>query len=95
VNPAEVEKAFTVPVAFFRENEPERHQVMVQALPYIEGPAGRREVLFPARELGLPERYATPWSGIRTTVLIYRYAGEIIWGITAAIVTDLMRRLDP
>jgi len=92
VNPGEVERVFTVPVTWFLENEPERHQVLVRAHPFVERADGDREILFPARELGLPDRYEGPWSGMRTTVLLYRCDGEIIWGITAAIVFDFVRR---
>ncbi|MBN2432455.1 MAG: CoA pyrophosphatase [Acidobacteria bacterium] len=93
INPGEVERIFTVPLTFFLEHEPERHQVLVQAHPYIEKEGGHREILFPAKALGLPDRYDSPWTGMHTTVLIYRFNSEIIWGITAAIVADLVRRL--
>ena len=48
--------------------------------------------LFPARELGLPERYWRSWQGTNHTVLVYRTDEGTIWGMTAQVVEELVAR---
>jgi len=93
-NPREVTRIFTVPLDWFREHEPEVYHVQLRAYPEVTGSDGKRKVLFPTRTLGLPERYHRPWNGGRMRVFVYRYDGEVIWGMTARIIMDLMRRVD-
>lgn len=55
-NPDEVEKVFLIPVAFFQENQPERFNVMTEVHPsYIDAVTKKKVVLFPTKELGLPD----------------------------------------
>lgn len=62
--PGEVERLFTLPVAYFLEEEPEIYSVRLEVHPYRLDPEGREEILLPSRELGLPSRYHTSW-GVR------------------------------
>ncbi len=93
-NPDEVEKAFLVPVSFFQKNNPESYDVITEVHPkYKDKATGEEVVLFPARELGLPKRYWDSWGGFKHKIFVYRTAGETIWGLTARIVVDFVRKL--
>ena len=94
-NKSEVERLFTVPVSFFLDNPPEKYNYRLTLEPWYEDDAGNRVDLFPARDLGLPERYWNSWSHQKNKFIVYRCADEVIWGITARImytVSKLMRR---
>jgi 8-oxo-dGTP pyrophosphatase MutT (NUDIX family) len=87
----EVEKVFTIPVSFFKNNEPEKFSVKVEAHPYFINESGRKIELLPVRELGLPERYANPWKNGSHRVLVYRTSVETIWGLTAEIIYEFSK----
>lgn len=59
----------------------------------VDEEAGKEVVLFPARELGLPERYAKPWGNIRHNVYVYKVEQGLIWGITARFIVDVVGKL--
>ena len=80
-SPAEVAEVFTVPLAFFRDTEPELYAY--DLLP--RGPEG-----FPYEELGISPDY--PWSRGRVEVPVWRYQGHVIWGMTGRIVRELTRK---
>jgi len=89
----EVDKIFLVPLEFFYNNEPEKYENQLQLHPYIVDENGDKIDLLPVRELGLPERYANPWKKGKHRVLVYRYENEIIWGITAELIYELVNRI--
>lgn len=89
----EVDKIFLVPLEFFLVNEPEKYENQLQLHPYIVDDNGEKIDLLPVRELGLPERYANPWKKGKHRVLVYRYGSEIIWGITAELIYELVNRI--
>lgn len=93
INRDEVEYAFTVPVSHFTSVQPERYSARLVIDPSNMDEEGREVVTFPARELGLPEMYYAPWTGRRYSILVYRVHGEVIWGITARFVHDLVKKL--
>ncbi len=86
----EVAETFTVPVEYFEETEPEIYDVKLEVKPTHEDEAGNREVLLPARELGLPERYHKPWGGKKYNIYIYRARKHVIWGITAQLIREFL-----
>ncbi len=89
----EVEYVFTVPVAYFEENKPEEYQVCHKTYPsFIDG-KGNEITTFPARELGLPERYTKPWGDRKSKIYVYKVQGEVIWGATAKIIRDFIQRV--
>ena len=95
-NAEEVEYVFSVPVSYFEKNEPEEYPVLMQVHPArIDEKTGEEIVLFPARELGLPERYSKPWGGMKHTIYVYKVRENIIWGITAKFIVDVVRKLKP
>jgi 8-oxo-dGTP pyrophosphatase MutT (NUDIX family) len=89
----EVDKIFIVPLEFFYNHEPEKYENQLQLHPYIVDENGDKIDLLPVRELGLPERYANPWKKGKHRVLVYRYENEIIWGITAELIYELVNRI--
>ena len=94
-NPDEVSRLFTIPVSYFMKNEPEFYHYRQITEPWYIDENGKRVDLFPAKELGLPERYWNPWSNGKHRFVVYRYDGEVIWGITARImytVSKLLRK---
>jgi len=93
VNQAEVDKILLIPVSFFRNMEPEVYKTRVEIQPYYYDKQGSQVVLLPSKELGLPERYLKPWGGREHAIYLYRAGEEIIWGITAELIRDVLRRL--
>lgn len=93
-NPDEVEKAFALPVSYFEKRNPEEYRVMIEVHPsYIDMKTGEKVVLLPSEELGLPERYRESWGGFKHRVFAYRTSEGTIWGITARIVRDFVKKL--
>lgn len=88
-HPGEVDRVFSAPLRFFRETEPEVHYLRHQVRPEYLDPDGRR-VRLPWRELGLPERYSRPWDLRSYPTSFYRWDGEIIWGMTADLVQEII-----
>ena len=79
-SPAEVAEAFTVPLAFFRETEPDlRHYVLAPQVPED----------FPYGPVGIPRNY--PWSRGQVEIPIWQYEGRTIWGMTARLVREITR----
>lgn len=96
LNEAEVEKVFTVPVRWFRENPPEGYKIRVLSEPHFHDEKGRQITLLPAKELGLPEKYWQAWPMRKRNIIVYKHEEEIIWGITARIVQEVLRKFpDP
>jgi 8-oxo-dGTP pyrophosphatase MutT (NUDIX family) len=93
LNPDEVEKVFTLPVSFFINNPPESYPVRLVVEPSYIGKDGKEVILFPAKELGLPEIYHKPWGKAMHRVLVYKTPVETIWGITAEIVHDMISKI--
>ncbi len=89
----EVDKVFVVPIEFFINNNPDEYITRLELHPSITNENGDREELLPVKDLGLPERYALPWTQGKHRVLVYKNTEEIIWGITAELVFYLTNRL--
>jgi len=79
-SPAEVAEAFTVPLDFFRETEPEIWE-------YDLTPQVPED--FPYEPVGIPRDY--PWGHGRTEVPIWYYEGRAVWGMTARLVREIVR----
>ncbi len=86
INKNEVDSVFTVPLSFFVNNIPQKYQVKLEVQPYYKDESGNDVVLFPAKELGLPEAYWKPWGKAKHNLYLYKFEDKIIWGLTASIV---------
>lgn len=94
INTSEVEYVFTVPVAHFVDYEPDRYAINIKFHPsYIDAETGTEINLFPAEQLGLPKTYTRPWGTGKYRILVYQVANEVIWGITAKYVYDVVKKL--
>jgi 8-oxo-dGTP pyrophosphatase MutT (NUDIX family) len=94
VDENEVEKIFTVPISYLKENKPEEYNVKVQSSPFEVNEAGERTIIFPTEELNLPARYHKPWGERKRKIYVYKYGGEVIWGITAFLTREFIRKID-
>lgn len=88
----EVEKTILIPISYFKNQKPKEYTLRSEVKPYHINEDGTKEVYFPAKELGLPKNYQEPWGHKRHKVLVYEYKGEIIWGMTAVILHDFLKK---
>jgi peroxisomal coenzyme A diphosphatase NUDT7 len=89
----EVAEVFTVPVRWFVENPPEVYHTRVETQSSYIDDQGQKKVLLPVEDLGLPARYKRNRSEWIRRVLVYRRDSQVIWGLTAAIVENLIEQL--
>lgn len=92
IDPSEVEKTIVVPISFFKDNEPEEYTLSHEIQPYKIDENGEKIVLFPVEELGLPDTYKKPWGNKRHKIWVYKYDGEVIWGITSVLIKDVIEK---
>lgn len=90
---SEVEKIFTVPVSFFIENPPEIYSMRLELHPYYLNDKGEKVDLLPVKELGLPQKYSESRQGKKHNVYVYKRNSEIIWGITAALIFEVINKI--
>lgn len=86
----EVEKTLLIPLSFFKEHDAQEYTLGQEIQPYKINENGEKEIFFPVEELGLPDAYKKPWGNKRHKVWVYKYEGEVIWGITSVIIRDLL-----
>ena len=80
-----------MPVSFFEHHKPERYETVLKVHPVWKDEAtGEEKILFPALQLGLPERYAKPWGEMKHSIYVYRVEEKMIWGITARFIRDVV-----
>ena len=90
----EVDNFFTVPVSFFIENPPEVYGMRLELHTYYLNDEGEKIDLLPVKKLGLPQRYSEPRQGKKHNVYVYKSNDEIIWGITAALIFEFVKKLE-
>lgn len=89
-DPAEVGKVFLLPLDLFIKKPPVTYAVRPVMQSVVTDKDGNETVLFPARELNLPEKYWRDWSGKNQTVLYYDTDEGPLWGVTAEIINELV-----
>lgn len=89
----EVQEVFSVPLAFFMENKAKNYEISIHMQSRFQDENGEEVVLFPAKELKLPERYHSKWRVRKRKIYLYEYKEYKIWGITAAFLVDFCERL--
>ena len=94
LNRDEVEKIFMLPFSFFKYNKPEIYKTKIKVHPSYRDENGDEVVLFPSKELGLGENYTKPWGRSENTIYVYKTKEGVIWGLTARIIYDVVKRLD-
>ena len=93
IDKTEVEKVFTVPVSFFMENPPQVFHIRLEVHPSFIDEHGNKVELLPVKDLKLPDKYSNPWGGRKRKVFVYKVEGEVIWGITAALVYEVIEKI--
>ena len=88
----EVEKTLLIPLSFFKEHDAEEYTLAQEIQPYKINENGEKEIFFPVEELGLPDAYKKPWGNKRHKIWVYKYDGEVIWGITSVIIKDVIEK---
>lgn len=78
-NPDEVGNTFTVPLSYLRQTEPERYKINFEVQP---------EDGFPFDLIVGGENYN--WQTRHVDELFYQYDGNVIWGLTARILTHFL-----
>ena len=88
IDKSEVEKVFLVPLSYFENNEPEHFKIHSSVTHKSFNSKGEEE------DLILPNNYGndTYYKSVRD-VLVYKTAGETIWGITARLVYEVVSLL--
>ncbi len=81
-NPDEVDEAFTVPLSFFIENPPQKHDMKVSVKP---------DESFPFHLI--PGGRGYPWRYNNITEYFYIYHNYVIWGMTAHIIYHFINEL--
>ncbi len=92
-DPREVEEIFTLPVSWFIDNKPEIYFTRVEVQSTVIGPDGKKQILLPVEELGLPAKYGKNRKGMNYRVVVYKAPNHIIWGITAGILFELIQMI--
>ncbi len=92
-DPREVEEVFTLPLSWFIETEPEIYHNRIEIQPSYIDSEGQEQILLPVDDLGLPSRYKERRSEWTHKVAVYKNDDYIIWGLTAAIILGMIRRM--
>ena len=87
----EVERIFSLPLEYFLNNDPDEYNVRLEVHPSDVDANGNVLQLLPVKELGLPKRYARPWTKGRHRILVYKTSEEVVWGITAEIIFEFSK----
>lgn len=89
IEKSEVEKVFSVPLSFFKNNPPEVFTMVTKSNLTFFNSKGEEENLL-LQNGANDEAYFT---NVRK-VLVYKTSGEIIWGITARLVFEVVNMLN-
>ena len=87
IDKTEVEKTFSVPVHYFEENEPKVYKVLSRINYKMFNEDGKEESLIPT------DSKEKSYSENIREVLVYKVNGEVIWGITARLVFEIVNKI--
>lgn len=93
IDKSEVDKVFTVPLSYFLLNDPNNYSVRLEVHTNLEDKNGIKTELLPVKKLKLPLQYQRTWRGRNHRILVYENTEEIIWGITAELIYELIKIL--
>lgn len=80
---SEVDSIFCIPLKYFIETKPEKYTNRLEVVPDAE---------FPYRKMSISESYK--WGSPSYPVYFYEYESKLIWGITANIARNFVKKLD-
>ena len=93
-NEEEVSKIFSVPVEFFLENKPEWYDIVLKSSPIVIDPkTNEQKLIFPAKDLGLPEMYHNEWTTNVRKIPLYKTSDGVIWGFTAQVIINFVEKI--
>lgn len=90
INKDEVESIHLVPVEELKSHIPKEYKIKITATGYEEE-EHEKKVIFPAKELGLPEMYHGYWSMGYRTIFVYDLQNIKIWGLTGRIIKHFIK----
>ncbi|WP_242949698.1 hypothetical protein [Clostridium pasteurianum] len=93
INTSEVEYIFTVPMSYFEKNNPQKYYVQIKAHPFTIDSNGKKKILLPYDKLNLPETYSKPWGNYKHSIYMYNHKEEVIWGLTARFILDIVNMI--
>ena len=93
INEKEVEEVLTIPVSYFTNIKPEKYKVLIKAHSNFINENGEKMELLPAEKIGLPSTYNDNWGDGIYSIYVYKTPKEIIWGITARLIYDIVKKL--
>lgn len=88
----EVADVLFVPLSWLRDNPPEKYHTRVEIQASYTDKDGVEKELLPVEDLGLPGRYKKNRSEWLSRVFVYHFEEEILWGLTASVVENTMRK---
>ena len=87
IDKTEVEKVFSVPIHYFEENKPKVYKVLSRINYKMFNEDGKEESLIPT------DSKEKSYSENIRKVLVYKVNGEVIWGITARLVYEIVKKM--
>lgn len=93
IDELEISEVFTIPLSFFIDNEPQIYHVKLTVNPSSADDDGRVIELLPSKKLNLPPMYHKPWGNMLHRIYYYKTDFGPIWGLTARIIIDFMKRI--
>lgn len=93
IDESEVAKVFTIPVSYFINTEPKVYTAESTLNYTFYNPDGIVEELIPSRKNSMNDHIDQSYTKTRRKVLVYKTDEEVIWGITARLIHELVRKL--
>jgi 8-oxo-dGTP pyrophosphatase MutT (NUDIX family) len=89
IDKTEVEKVFTVPLSFFIDNEPQRFKAVSNTSHKFYNEDGEEEQLIPEVQNNSDRTYRES----SRNVLVYKTDTEVIWGLTARMIYEVVKMI--
>ena len=93
IDELEVSEVFSLPISYFIDTEPQIYHVKLSVNPSSVDDDGRIIELLPSKKLNLPPMYHKPWGNMLHRVYYYNTDFGPIWGLTARIIFDFVKRI--
>jgi 8-oxo-dGTP pyrophosphatase MutT (NUDIX family) len=87
IDETEVEKVFTIPLSYFMENMPQKYKAVSKTEHRFYNEDGVEEQLIPA----VKNNSDTTYRESRRNVLVYKTDSEVIWGLTARMIYEVVK----